>query len=198
MSFDPGYLRGTPAPAGPEQLIWEGRPALRAELWAGVLLLLAGVVGQYALDRLDRAVMEMARSSGVPALVDGLPALVIAGDRLILLGLLAIAGWRVLRALTTRYRLSDQNLYVAVGILNRQHEQLELHRVRDVDVWAPLHQRVLGLAHVTLHSVDRTTPEVRLRAQPDGLGLRGALHQLVKAEQQRLGYREFEGTASLA
>mgnify|MGYP006275950891 FL=1 len=191
-NFDPAFL-DTPGSQDmpPETMKWSGRPALRPEIWYVVI---AAFLVWLALRLLDALMASLPAEIAGAFGPDKLP---ITPAAILIWGAVGLGIWRILVRLTTRYDLSDRNLYVRRGVLNRVHQQLELHRVRDVEVMEPLQLRVLGLGRVVVHSVDRTNPRTILAAQGDAPDLSQALYQLVKAEQDRVGYREFEGTASL-
>lgn len=199
MSVDPSLVSGYPTEGEgePEEAVWKGRPALRSEIWVWLgLAAVWWIAGGYMLDAasaLERAGFRIGEMPLVGLVIDDAETL------LNLLGLVAVGAaiWRILDRLLTGYELTTRYFYQRSGVLNRTHEQLELHRVRDVEVLEPIHLRVLGLGRVIVHSVDRTTPTVRVKAQSRAVVLGPAIYELVKQEQKRMGYREFEGTSSL-
>lgn len=196
-SISPDMIPGEPQ-RGPseEQMQWQGRPALRAEIWVWLMLIAGCQLAGYLIERIDAQLIEMGIRV-IPTGGLGLPQFPITGAAALTWLAIGVAGWRVLSILMMRFELTDQYLYVHRGVLNRLHDQLELHRVRDVEVKEPIHVRVLGLGRIIVHSVDRTTPMLKIPAQRNAVTLGRGIYQAAKAEQQRLGYREFEGTASL-
>jgi hypothetical protein len=197
-TIDPTMFAGGRQPAGPEEKLWQGRPAMRAEIWTLLALVVLVWVGGKAIAGLDQAVAAAGRDMGMWSLAGGLPDLPITGQALLTWTAIVIAGYRILLVRTTSYVLTNQYFYAHRGILSRYHDQLEIHRVRDVETNVPVHYRVLGVGNVVIHSVDRSTPTVKLRAQTDAVELGQAVSRVARAEQERLGYREFEGTAGLS
>ena len=61
----------------------------------------------------------------------------------------------MLRWVTTRYRISDGQIELRRGLLNKQTTTARLDKVRTVDLTAQLHHRVLGLAKVEISTGGR-------------------------------------------
>ena len=59
----------------------------------------------------------------------------------------------------TRYCLSDDRLFVSVGLLNIKDDEILLYRVRDIDTVRTLWQRLFGVGTVTVVSSDKTMPK---------------------------------------
>ncbi|MBK1667354.1 hypothetical protein CKO28_04835 [Rhodovibrio sodomensis] len=184
---------GRPEPV--ERLVWAGRPAVRSTLWAWLGAIAVAWLACKGLAWIERDVAILAYRGGVGGFEFGWPAwvpLAVVG------GVLLLPAWRTLEILCTRYEVTTQRIFVHRGVLNRYHDQIEMHRVRDLDSRKPIWLRVLGgLGHLDVHSVDRTTPVLKLAAQPNCIDLQALLHELNKSEQRRFGYREFEGTGVL-
>src|SRR5690554_4714857 len=105
--------------------------------------------------------------------------------------------YRLLVLKTTEYEFTSQRLRYTRGILNRQRDQLELVRVRDLTAYRPLLQRLLGIGTLRMETVDRSHPTFTLEAQRDVYGLKDWIHELNARERARLGYREYEGTQGI-
>lgn len=60
------------------------------------------------------------------------------------------------------YRLSTQRLFVARGLIARRIEELELFRVRDIDVIQNFWERILGYGRMMVYSTDATTPKFEM------------------------------------
>jgi putative membrane protein len=107
------------------------------------LLVLAAVVGQQGLRQADQ----------LDATTTGL--LVLAGTAAAVLVGLAI--WR-----TTRYRVTDTELQVESGILQKRSRRVPLARVQTVDLVRPIVARVLGLTELRLEVVGGGSTEAPL------------------------------------
>ena len=60
----------------------------------------------------------------------------------------------------TRYRLSEDRIFVEKGFLNIHVEEVLLYRVRDLEL--QLTQRIFGVGTVCVHSSDKTAPDLYL------------------------------------
>lgn len=63
----------------------------------------------------------------------------------------------------TRYRLSEDRIFLEIGLLNMKQEEVLLYRIRDISLTRSLAQRLFGVGTVKLHSSDKTTPELILK-----------------------------------
>jgi|GEM_PF-959875 len=82
------------------------------------------------------------------------------------LGLVAGAGlvWHILRVRCTRYEITSGELKVYSGILCREHEYIELYRVKDFRIERSLLYRMAGLGNLIIYTSDRTAPVLRMEA----------------------------------
>lgn len=100
--------------------------------------------------------------------------------------------WKYLEIRCTRYQLSAEQLTTTHGVLNRLTDNLELYRIKDTQVFEPLWLRPMGLGNVCIHSSDRTTPRLVVRAIPKPTKMASLVRQQVEAERVRKGVREFD------
>ena len=56
----------------------------------------------------------------------------------------------------TRYSLSNDRLFLSVGFLNIQDEEVLLYRIRDINTTRTLWQRLFGVGTVTVVSSDKS------------------------------------------
>lgn len=75
------------------------------------------------------------------------------------LGLFVPTAWQVYG---TRYRLTNQRLFVGRGILGKTTDQTELIRVDDIRVHQTLLNRIFGVGDIELISTDPSEPSTRL------------------------------------
>ena len=62
----------------------------------------------------------------------------------------------------TRYRLSEDRIFVEKGFLNIHVEEVLLYRVRDLELQLKLTQRIFGVGTVCVHTSDKTAPDLYL------------------------------------
>ncbi len=87
----------------------------------------------------------------------------------------------------TRYALSDDRLFLSVGLLSIRDDDVLLYRVRDITTSRSLWQRLFGVGTVTIVSSDKSHPALVLKNIKDPLGVKELLHEHV--EQMKLQRR---------
>ena len=80
----------------------------------------------------------------------------------------------------TRYSLSDDRLFVSVGLLNIKDDEILLYRVRDIDTVRTLWQRLFGVGTVTVVSSDKTMPKLELKNIKDPIFVKELIHKQVE------------------
>ena len=87
----------------------------------------------------------------------------------------------------TRYRLSEDRLFVETGFLNIRQEEVLLYRIRDITLTIHLGQRIFGVGSVLLMSSDKTTPHLDLLNIKNPREVKELLHRQV--EEMKLSRR---------
>lgn len=85
----------------------------------------------------------------------------------------------------TRYGLSKSRLFLSVGLLSVQDDEVLLYRVRDLTVKRSLWQRLFGVGTVTVKSSDRTTPTLLLKNIKDPMSVKELIHQQVEEAKDK-------------
>lgn len=80
----------------------------------------------------------------------------------------------------TRYGLSEDRLFLSVGLLNIKDEEVLLYRVRDINTSRSLWQRIFGVGTVTVVSSDKTMPTLVLKNIKRPLEVKELLHSQVE------------------
>ena len=80
----------------------------------------------------------------------------------------------------TRYSLSNDRLFLSVGFLNIQDEEVLLYRIRDINTTRTLWQRLFGVGTVTVVSSDKSMPTIVLKNVKDPMTVKELLHQQVE------------------
>lgn len=80
----------------------------------------------------------------------------------------------------TRYAMSEDRLFISVGLLNIKDDEILLYRVRDLDTSRTLWQRIFGVGTVTVMSSDKTMPVMVLKNIKDPVGVKEMLHAQVE------------------
>ncbi len=105
---------------------------------------------------------------------------------------LFVMAWWWLEVRCTQYELSSQRLRLRSGVLNKETNDLELYRVKDVRLHQPLALRLFGLADMVLDTSDRSHPQIVLRAIPDAEELMDVIREHVEALRIARGIREID------
>ncbi len=122
---------------------------------------------------------------GNPALVPSLGALLLA---IVTLGLWLIPCWW--RSIGCTYKLTSRRVVVETGVLSKQLEQVDLYRINDYTVVRPFFQRVMGTGTIVLRTMDKSTPEVYVKAiKTDVIALYEQLRAATEADKLRRGAR---------
>lgn len=85
----------------------------------------------------------------------------------------------------TRYGLSKSRLFLSVGLLSVQDDEVLLYRVRDLTVKRSLWQRLFGVGTITVKSSDRTTPTLLLKNIKDPMSVKELIHQQVEEAKDK-------------
>ena len=80
----------------------------------------------------------------------------------------------------TRYRLSEDRLFLSVGFLNIKDDEILLYRVRDIATSRNLWQRLFGVGTVTVVSSDKTMPTLMLKNIKDPVMVKELIHSQVE------------------
>ena len=80
----------------------------------------------------------------------------------------------------TRYSLSEDRLFLSVGLLSIKDDEILLYRVRDIDTSRSLWQRLFGVGTVTVFSSDKTMPTLVLQNVKDPVFVKELIHEQVE------------------
>ena len=80
----------------------------------------------------------------------------------------------------TRYALSEDRLFLSVGLINIRDEEVLLYRVRDITTSRTLWQRLFGVGTITVASSDKTMPVLVLQNVKDPTLVKELLHRTVE------------------
>jgi uncharacterized membrane protein YdbT with pleckstrin-like domain len=104
------------------------------------------------------------------------------------LGLGALYLWA--RSYGARYKVTTRRVMVERGLLSKRLEQIDNYRIKDYVVERPFGQRLLGTGNLLLHTMDQTTPSLRLIGlRTDVVALYEQLRTAAEAERERRNVR---------
>ncbi|MGH2530765.1 MAG: PH domain-containing protein [Thermomicrobiales bacterium] len=90
-----------------------------------------------------------------------------------------------LKALTNRYKLSNERLMFEHGFISRWTEEIDLYRVHDVSVRQNIIERIFGFGDITLETGDATAPVAKLINVVDPDRVKDLVRQATRIERQR-------------
>ena len=105
----------------------------------------------------------------------------------------------------TRYRLSQDRIFVEKGFFNIHVEEVLLYRVRDLELQLPLTQRIFGVGTVCVHSTDKTAPDLLIQCVKQPREVKELIFRQVEQEKDQrrmrtmemVGAQDDEGAADL-
>lgn len=80
----------------------------------------------------------------------------------------------------TRYAISEDRLFLSVGILNIKDEEVLLYRIRDINTSRTLWQRIFGMGTISVVSSDKTMPTLVLKNIKNPMQVKELLHSQVE------------------
>ena len=80
----------------------------------------------------------------------------------------------------TRYALSDDRLFLSVGLLSIKDDEVLLYRVRDISSSRSLWQRLFGVGTVTVVSSDKSMPMLVLKNIKRPMAVKELIHNQVE------------------
>ena len=80
----------------------------------------------------------------------------------------------------TKYALSEDRLFISMGLLNIKDDEILLYRVRDIDTSRNLWQRLFGVGIVSVMSSDKSMPTLVLKNIKDPVYVKELIHTQVE------------------
>lgn len=80
----------------------------------------------------------------------------------------------------TRYRMSEDRLFLSTGFFTTHDDEVLLYRVRDISLTITLWQRIFGVGTVTIFSSDKTMPTLVLKNIKQPRMIKEKIHQQVE------------------
>jgi len=95
----------------------------------------------------------------------------------------------------TRYRLTEDRLYLKKGLLSTTTDEMLLFRVLDLRLVRKFSQKIFGVGTITLISTDKTCPKFDITNVKQSDRIRKLLSSMVEKqrEEKRIVGREFLG-----
>lgn len=128
---------------------------------------------------------ERSLFEGRPAVWFGIGEVLIT---ILTLGVAALYFWA--RSLGVHYKVTTRRIMVDRGLFSKRLEQIDNYRLKDYVVERPFGQRLVGTGNLLLHTMDQTTPSIRLEGlRTDVVALYEQLRAAAEAERARRNVR---------
>jgi len=92
----------------------------------------------------------------------------------------------------TRYRLSEDRLFLETGFLSLSADEVLLYRVRDLELNLRLGQRIFGVGTVVVHSSDHSIPTLELKNVKKPREVKEMIHRHVEQAKEARRMRTME------
>jgi uncharacterized membrane protein YdbT with pleckstrin-like domain len=155
-------------PAGPEQVLWEGVPSLKA------MIVEIGLTTAYAIVLPIAAVLVFGPVLDVLAGLGKDAAVFVATYRstfktLLILFIVLVVGlraaklaWRGVLLRSHRYRVSNQRILLESGVFSRRIDEVDMRTVEDIEFRQSFFQRLLGIGDIAVIAADKQLGRFRL------------------------------------
>ena len=100
--------------------------------------------------------------------------------------------WLGLPLTFTKYRLSEDRIFLEKGLFNTKSDEVLLYRVRDLSMNITLGQRILGVGTICVVSSDQTVPHLDLKNVKYPRQVKELIHQTVEKAKERRNLRPME------
>lgn len=181
-TFGDGYV-------GKELTLWRGRPSV----WLALRYWLVGFLILIVLKLSVVAAFLATLGTNIMALIPFFAAIPAGTAMIVTYGVtLGIPLILSIRLLFISYEITNQRVVRKSGVLSRAIQMVELYRVRDLDVYLPFSQRILGVGAVRIYSTDHTLPELHLVGQPHAEKIWNLIRKQVKMSKTKAGVRVLE------
>ena len=92
----------------------------------------------------------------------------------------------------TKYRLSEDRLFLERGLLSTRSDEILLYRIRDLSLRITLGQRIFGVGTVVIVSSDRSLPQLELKNIKYPREVKELIHQYVEQAKEKRRMKSME------
>ncbi len=97
----------------------------------------------------------------------------------------------------TKYKLTDDRLFVITGLFTLNEDEVRLYRIMDLQLVRTFGQRLFGLGSIYVHSSDKSLGDFEIKNIKDSERIKEILSEKVEQERERkrVASREFISSA---
>jgi uncharacterized membrane protein YdbT with pleckstrin-like domain len=99
---------------------------------------------------------------------------------------------RYLKTSHTKIEITNERVVTQTGVLSRITNEIELYRVKDIQLSEPFLLRMFGLSNLVLVTSDKSTPFINIKGVKDGNKLRKEIRTFVEERRDKKNIREID------
>lgn len=80
----------------------------------------------------------------------------------------------------TKYKLTEDRLFVEMGFISTKYEEVVLYRVRDISLSRNLWQKLFGVGTIIVQSSDKTLPVMEIKNVKVSFEVKELIHKCVE------------------
>jgi len=92
--------------------------------------------------------------------------------------------WAYLRMYFERYIVTERELKIYTGVINKRIDSLDLMRLKDIFTYEPFYFKPFGVKNVILRTVDRTHPTVILKGVHNAKEINNIIAEYIRKNLQ--------------
>jgi uncharacterized membrane protein YdbT with pleckstrin-like domain len=100
--------------------------------------------------------------------------------------------WRWLDTRSQKYQLTSQRLKFSRGIFSRLTDEIELYRVKDIQLLEPFLLRIWGCGNIILVTSDRSAPNFVMPVIKNATAVREQIREFVETSRMKRNVREVD------
>ncbi len=93
----------------------------------------------------------------------------------------------------TRYKLSENRLFIEVGLISTHYDETQLYRIRDIKLVRNLKHKIFGTGNIQLITTEQTQPTILLKNVKLSYDVKEMISKLVEESRKRNLVREISG-----
>lgn len=93
----------------------------------------------------------------------------------------------------TKYRLTEDRLFIETGFFTSKEDEVRLYRIMDVSLTRTLGQKIFGLGSIQCCSADKTMGDFEIKSIKNSREVKEMLSQMIEGERsnKRVSTREY-------
>jgi len=98
----------------------------------------------------------------------------------------------VIRSQNEKIKITNQRISITTGLINKNTSELELYRIKDMEIQTPWYYRLFGTGNLYLITSDETDPNLIIKALPNINQIKEKLRIAIEKTKQDKGLLDIE------